>query len=137
MKGFCVSTIHTSDLVDDLKAAALLSNTLLKLDMTEAPSNYAELDCESVSGVLLMAGGNDMFSRFLTLLGGNLRGTVRKRKWRAPALYNICISLEILRENLIDQVGFVRFAVGIPNIVNVNSDGEKGVMTGPKGHTMA
>ena len=45
--------------------------------------------------------------------------------------------LEILRENLIDQVGFVRFAVGIPNIVNVNPDGEKEVMTGPKGHTMA
>jgi hypothetical protein len=45
--------------------------------------------------------------------------------------------LEILRENLIEQVGFVRFAVGIPNIVNANPDGEKGVMTGPKGHTMA
>jgi hypothetical protein len=105
-----VSTIHTSDPVDDLKAAALLSNTLLKLDMTEASSDYAELDCESVSGVLLMAGGNDMFSSFLTLLRGNLRGTVRK---------------------------FIRFAVGIPNIVNANPDGEKGVMTSPKGHTMA
>jgi hypothetical protein len=69
VKGFCVSTIHTSDQVDDLKAAALLSNTLLKLDMTEALSDYAELDCESVSGALLMAGGNDMFSSFLTLLG--------------------------------------------------------------------
>ena len=69
MKGFCVSTIQTSDPVDDLKAAVLLSSTLLKLDMTEASSNYAELDCESVSDVLLMAGGNDMFGSFLALLG--------------------------------------------------------------------
>jgi hypothetical protein len=70
VKGFCVSTIHTSDPVDDLNASALLSSTLLKLDMMDASSHCAELDCESMRGVLLMAVGNDTFSSFLTLLGG-------------------------------------------------------------------
>lgn len=70
MKGFCVSTIPTEEPVDDLKAAALLSKTQLKLDMTEASSNWAELDCESMRGVLLIAARDYTFNGLQILQGG-------------------------------------------------------------------
>lgn len=49
----------------------------------------------------------------------------------SPSIIQYLDFLEIFCENLIDQVGFIWSAVGIPNIVDAEPDGEKGVMTGP------
>lgn len=109
MKGFCVSTIHTSEPVDDLKAVTLLSNKLLKLDMTGAPRDWTELDCESMRDVLLMAGGNYILAAsYHYQWGGNLRGTVRKRKENGELQrYIVSVLPRNIFENLINQIGFI------------------------------